>query len=317
MAAVPPAGATGVARRGRPIHGWLIIDKPGGLTSAAVIAIVRRLTGAAKAGHGGTLDPLATGVLPVALGEATKTVAYVIDGSKTYVFTVRWGEKRDTDDCDGALAAVSDVRPNALAIEAALRGFTGVIDQVPPDFSAVKVGGRRAYALARSDEIVTLQPREGFVEDIALVDQPDADHATFRVRSGKGVYMRSLARDIAAALGTLGHVSALRRLCVGPFREDQALALDHAREMDAETILAQHLLPIGTALSGVPAVSLTETEARRLQHGQAIASLPSPAARAPTASAGTRWSMQRRPGGRWRWRKSKEARSAPCGSLNV
>lgn len=261
-------------RSGHPIHGWLIIDKPSGLTSAAVIAIVRRLTGAAKAGHGGTLDPLATGVLPVALGEATKTVAYVMDGSKTYVFTVRWGEKRNTDDCEGVVTAVSAVRPNTAAIEAVLPRFTGVIEQIPPDFSAVKVGGRRAYALARSDEVVTLQSREGYIEDIALADQPDADHATFRVRSGKGVYMRSLARDIAEALGTLGHVSALRRLSVGPFAEDQALALADAREMEAEAILAQHLLPISTALAGVPAVSLTETEARRLQHGQAIASLP-------------------------------------------
>lgn len=264
-----------MARRGgRPIHGWLIIDKPAGLRSAAIIAIVRRLTGAAKAGHGGTLDPLATGVLPVALGEATKTVAYVVDGSKTYVFTVRWGEKRNTDDCEGETTGVSDVRPDAAAIAAVLPRFTGMIEQVPPDFAAVKVGGRRAYALARSDEAVALQPRQGFIEDIALVDQPDADHTTFRVRSGKGVYMRSLARDIAEALGTHGHVSALRRLRVGPFTEEQALTLEQAREMEAETILAQHLLPISAALSGVPAVSLTEMEARRLQQGQAIASLP-------------------------------------------
>jgi tRNA pseudouridine55 synthase len=263
-------------RNGRPIHGWLVIDKPGGLTSAAVIAVVRRLTGAAKAGHGGTLDPLATGVLPVALGEATKTVAYAMGGSKTYVFTIRWGEKRNTDDCDGETTAVSEVRPEAAAIADVLPRFTGVIEQVPPDFSAVKVGGRRAYALARGEQAVArqLQPREGFVEDIALLGRPDADHATFRVRSGKGVYMRSLARDIAAALGTYGHVSALRRLCVGPFAEAQALSLDRARQLDAEAILAQHLLPIGAALAGVPAVSVTEIEARRLQHGQPIASLP-------------------------------------------
>jgi tRNA pseudouridine55 synthase len=264
-----------MARRGgRPIHGWLIIDKPAGMTSAAVIAVVRRLTGAAKAGHGGTLDPLATGVLPVALGEATKTVVYAMDGAKTYVFTVRWGEKRDTDDCEGATMAVSDVRPDAAAIAAVLPQFTGTIEQVPPDFSAVKVGGRRAYALARGDEAVALQPRPGFVEEIALVNQPDTDHATFRVLSGKGVYMRSLARDIAAALGTLGHVAALRRLRVGPFVAEQALALERAGDMDAETILGEHLLPIGAALAGVPAVSVTEIEARRLQHGQAIASLP-------------------------------------------
>lgn len=261
-------------RNGRPIHGWLVIDKPSGPTSAAVIGMVRRLTGAAKAGHCGTLDPLATGVLPVAFGEATKTAGYAMDGSKVYLFTVRWGEKRNTDDCAGIVTATSDVRPDAAAIAAVLPRFTGEITQTPPEFSAIKVGGRRAYALARADEVVTLQPRPGFIEDIALVDRPDADHAIFRVRSGKGVYMRALARDIAAALGGLGHISALRRLCVGPFGEDQALPLDAARAMDPDELLEQYLLPLAAAMPEMPAVALTEIEARRLQHGQAIATLP-------------------------------------------
>lgn len=261
-------------RGGRPIHGWLVIDKPSGLTSAAVIGIVRRATGAAKAGHGGTLDPLATGILPIAFGEATKTVGYAMDGTKVYVFTVRWGESRNTDDCDGSVTATTDARPDPAAIAAVLPRFTGAIVQTPPAFSAIKVGGRRAYDLARADEPVVLAPRDGYVEAISLVECLDADHATFEVRSGKGVYMRSLARDIAAALGTLGHISALRRLRVGPFREDQALSLAAVREMDVDALLERHLLPLAAAMPDVPAIALTETEARRLQRGQAIATLP-------------------------------------------
>ena len=261
-------------RKGRPIHGWLVIDKPSGLTSAAVIRIVRRTIGAAKAGHGGTLDPLATGILPIALGEATKTVGYAMDGFKSYVFTIRWGESRNTDDRDGVVTATTDVRPDPAAIAAVLPRFTGTIVQTPPAFSAVKVDGRRAYDIARANEAVVLAPREGLVEAIALVDRPDADHAVFEVRCGKGVYMRSLARDIAAALGTLGHVSALRRLRVGPFREDQALSLAAVREMDADALLERHLLPLAAAMPDVPAIALTEIEARRLQHGQPIATLP-------------------------------------------
>lgn len=261
-------------RTGRPVHGWIIIDKPSGLTSAAVIGIIRRQTGAAKAGHAGTLDPLATGVLPVAFGEATKTVSYAVEGTKVYLFTVRWGEKRSTDDCAGTITAESDVRPEDAAIAAALPRFTGTVEQVPPDVSAVKIGGRRAYALARNHALVALPPRLGLIEEIALVDRPDVDHATFRVRSGKGVYMRALARDLATALGTYGHVCALRRLSVGPFGEERALPLAVARDMDADVILDQYLLPIETALPNVPTIALTETEARRLKQGLGIAALP-------------------------------------------
>jgi len=261
-------------RRGLPVHGWLIIDKPGGVTSAAVVGTVRRLTGAAKAGHGGTLDPMATGVLPVALGEATKTVSYVVDGMKTYRFTVRWGEQRDTDDAEGAVIGENPLRPAAADIEAVLPRFTGEIEQVPPRYSAVKVGGQRAYALARAEQTVDLAPRLARIERFSLVAQPDSDHAVFEVVSGKGVYMRALARDIALALGTVGHVAALRRLSVGPFTEAAAIALDQLETMGHSDVLQEYLLSVGAALAGIPALSLTEAEAKRLQNGRPIAALP-------------------------------------------
>jgi tRNA pseudouridine55 synthase len=264
----------GGRRDRRPVHGWLVIDKPPRLTSAAVVAILRRVTGAAKVGHGGTLDPQATGVLPLAFGEATKTVRYAMDGFKVYGFTVRWGEKRNTDDCDGTVTAVSEVRPSEEAILEILPRFTGEIMQTPPDFSAVKVGGRRAYALARAAAAPALSPRCGFIDWIRLVQRADADHASFEVRSGKGVYMRALARDLASALGTVGHVAALRRRSVGPFSEDQALPLEAAQGGDASELLRRHLLPVGAALSDIPAVSLTEAEARRIRCGGPVAALP-------------------------------------------
>ncbi len=195
----------------REVNGWLIIDKPAGLTSAGVVSRVRRATGAAKAGHGGTLDPLATGLLPLALGEATKTVSYVVDGSKTYRFTVRWGEQRDTDDAEGEVIGTSDVRPDAAAIISVLPGFCGEISQVPPIYSAIKVAGERAYALARAERPVDLPARTVHVDRFALVERPDEDHATFEVVAGKGVYMRALARMWLAPLGR----SATWSLCGG------------------------------------------------------------------------------------------------------
>ena len=264
----------GRRRHGLPVNGWLVIDKPAGVTSAAVVTAVRRATHAAKVGHGGTLDPLATGVLPLALGEATKTVSYVMDGSKTYVFTVRWGEQRNTDDAEGDVVAVCDVRPTEDAIRAVLPGFTGHIEQVPPIFSAVKVEGQRAYALARAELPVELQPRTVHVEGIDLIDMPDADHAVFEVRSGKGTYMRSLARDLAVALGTVGHVAALRRKSVGPFTEAAAIPLDIIDTLGHSDGLKERLLPVGAALDGIAALNLTEAEARRLRRGQPVAVLP-------------------------------------------
>jgi tRNA pseudouridine55 synthase len=261
-------------KKRRAVHGWLIIDKPAGLTSAAVVSRVRRATGAAKAGHGGTLDPLATGLLPLAMGEATKTVSYILDGPKTYRFTVRWGQERNTDDAEGDVISVCDARPSTAAIRDVLPRFHGEIEQVPPIFSAIKVAGERAYALARADRPVDLPARTVFVERFDLVDCPDEDHATFEVAAGKGVYMRALARDVARALGTLGHVVALRRLAVGPFGEEHAIPLDKLEAIGHSPELMTYLLPVGLALAGIPALVLTEAEARCLQHGRPVAVLP-------------------------------------------
>lgn len=261
-------------RDGVPVHGWFLVDKPLGITSAAVVAIVRRALNAMKAGHGGTLDPLATGVLPIALGEATKTVSYVMDGQKAYRFTIRWGEQRTTDDAEGEVLGSSDVRPSEDAIRAKLPEFVGAIQQVPPTFSAIKLGGERAYALARAEVPVVLPSRQVTIERFELVDCPDSDHAVFEVRSGKGAYMRSLARDLAVGLGTVGYVSALRRISVGSFTESMAIPLDNVDGLRHSGALFEHVLPVGAALADIPAVSLTEAEARRLRHGQPIAVLP-------------------------------------------
>lgn len=264
----------GRKRGGRPVHGWVVVDKPRGVTSVAVVAAVRRLTGAAKAGHAGTLDPLATGVLPVALGEATKTIPYLAEGRKAYRFTVRWGEARDTDDAEGRVIAESEARPDAATVEHCLAAFTGTIEQVPPTFSAIKVNGQRAYALARADLPVVLQARPIMIERIALVAMPDRDHAEFAVVCGKGAYMRSLARDIAEAVGTVGHVSSLRRTAVGPFCEDDAISLDKLQALGHSEATLPVVLPVAAALADIPAVTVTVVEARRLQRGQAIAVLP-------------------------------------------
>jgi tRNA pseudouridine55 synthase len=261
--------------RGRPLDGWLIIDKPPGLTSTDVVNRVRRAFDAQKAGHGGTLDPLATGVLPIAFGAATKTVPYVMDGTKLYRFTLRFGEARDTDDADGQVTETTDARPTDPQILAALPAFRGEIMQVPPAFSAVKVAGERAYDMAREGRSPVLEPRPARVDRFDLVDRPDPDHAVFEVASGKGVYMRSLARDLARACGSLGHVTALRRLRVGPVLEAQAIPLDKLLDKspgadDTAPASPDLLLPVATALADIPALALTEAEVGGLRHGQAI-----------------------------------------------
>lgn len=257
--------------RGRPLDGWLIIDKPPKLTSTDVVNRVRRIFDAQKAGHGGTLDPLATGVLPIALGSATKAVPYVMDGTKLYRFTLRFGEARDTDDADGKVIAVSEVRPGDEQICAFLPRFTGDIMQVPPSFSAVKIAGERAYDMAREGRAPVLEPRPARVDRFELVQRIDRDQAVFEVTSGRGVYMRSLARDLAAACGTLGYVAALRRLRVGPFSESRAIALDKLRGPDDTAPASPDLLlPVATALADIPALALTEAEASDLRHGRAI-----------------------------------------------
>ena len=258
-------------KRGRPLNGWLIIDKPPGLTSTDVVNKVRRGFDAQKAGHGGTLDPLATGVLPVAFGHATKTVPYVMDGTKLYRFTLRMGEARDTDDADGQVTATSPVRPTDDQLRAALPALTGDIMQVPPVYSALKVAGERAYDMARDGRAPDLPPRPARVDRFTLVERPDADTAVFEVQSGKGVYMRALARDVALACGTLGHVAALRRLRVGPFTEAQAISLDKCTAAeDTAPASPDLLLPVATALADIPALALTQAEAFGLSQGQAI-----------------------------------------------
>ncbi len=260
-------------RKGTPIHGWLAIDKPLGLSSAQVVAKVKWILQAAKVGHGGTLDPLATGVLPIALGEATKTVSYVMDGSKTYAFQIRWGQATATDDREGEVVETSDIRPDRAGIEAALGGFTGEIEQIPPAYSAIKVGGERSYDLARSGEAVELKSRQVHVESFTLDAMPDADHADFTVVCGKGTYIRSLARDLARALGTVGHVAVLRRTACGPFREQEAISLESLQELGQGPGPRAYLLPVETALDDIPALALTEAEARRLQSGGPVSLL--------------------------------------------
>ncbi|MBO1359843.1 tRNA pseudouridine(55) synthase TruB [Acetobacter sacchari] len=258
-------------RKGRPLDGWLVIDKPTDLTSTAVVAIVKRVFNAQKVGHGGTLDPLATGLLPIALGAATKTVPYIMDGTKRYHFTLRLGEARDSDDADGEVTATSDVRPTDDELREATKGLTGDIMQVPPVFSALKVAGERAYDMARDGRPPELPPRPARVDRFELIDRPDADHAIFEVESGKGVYMRSLARDVALACGTVGHIAALRRLRVGPFTEADAISLDKLVASAEEAPASPELLrPVATALADIPALALTSDEAALLLHGQAL-----------------------------------------------
>jgi tRNA pseudouridine55 synthase len=259
-------------RKGLPVNGWLIFDKPEGMTSTQAVSRVKRLYEAAKAGHAGTLDPLATGVLPIALGEATKTVPFVVEGSKQYRFTVRFGAETDTDDSDGKLVAASNKRPSSAEIDARLADFTGEIEQVPPRYSALKVDGARAYDLARDEEDFELKARRVSVESLTLVDHPDPDHCVLEAHCGKGTYVRALARDLGRALGALGHVAALRRTRVGPFGEDQAVtlaALDALAESGREALL-NALTPVETALCDIPALAVSGPDADRLRRGQPV-----------------------------------------------
>jgi len=261
-------------RKGLAIHGWINVDKPSGISSNDVVTRVRRATGAAKVGHGGTLDPLATGVLPVALGEATKTVSYAMDGTKTYRFRVRWGVATATDDAEGEVVETSDARPGAAEIEAALGAFTGEIEQVPPAYSAIKVDGRRSYELARRDEAVELAPRTVRIDALRLVAIPDADHAELEMTSGKGAYVRAIARDLARRIGTVGHVADLRRTAVAGFTEKDAISLDKLEALGHSAPASDILLPVETVLADIPALALTLQEANRLRHGQGVPVLP-------------------------------------------
>ncbi|MCH7941994.1 MAG: tRNA pseudouridine(55) synthase TruB [Proteobacteria bacterium] len=257
-------------RGGRSINGWLNLDKPAGLTSARAVARVLAATDAVKAGHGGTLDPMATGILPIALGEATKTTAYAMDGVKTYRFTVAWGEARDTDDAEGAVIGTSDHRPGEAEIRAALGDFTGDIDQTPPTYAAIKVDGQRAYKLARLGKPAVMTPRRVRIDRLDLISLVDDDHAMLEMDCGKGVYVRSLARDLAIRLGTLGHVSQLRRTAVGAFLEVDAISLDKLEDLGHSAALFEHVRPVETALDDIPALAVTDQQAARLKCGQAV-----------------------------------------------
>ena len=259
-----------VKRPKNKIDGWVVLDKPLGLGSTSAVGRVRWLFGAAKAGHGGTLDPLATGVLPIALGEATKTVPFVMDGRKEYKFTLCFGEARSTEDAEGEVTGTSDVRPTDEAIRAALPAFTGEIQQTPPAFSALKIDGQRAYDLARAGEILEMKPRTVTIERLELLGRPDADHADFVVGCGKGTYIRSLGRDLALALGTVGYLSALRRTVAGPFREEGSISLPKLEALGHIPPLLGALAPVATALDDIPALAMTEAQADLLRHGQPV-----------------------------------------------
>lgn len=257
-------------RKGRPINGWVILDKPLGMTSTQAVAAVRRLTQAAKAGHGGTLDPLASGILPIALGEATKTVPYVMGAAKIYRFIAQWGEATSTDDREGEVVARSEKRPTGEQIRALLPRFTGEIMQRPPAFSALKVDGQRAYDLARKGEVPDLAPRPIRIDRFELLEIPEPNQALFEVACGKGAYIRALARDLGEALGCFGHVVLLRRTCVGRFSLERAFSLDSLSDLCQKDAASEYLLPIETALDDIPALVVTGPQADRFKHGQSL-----------------------------------------------
>ncbi|WP_333714456.1 tRNA pseudouridine(55) synthase TruB [Yoonia sp.] len=254
-------------RKGRDISGWLVVDKPAGVTSTAVVGKVRWALDARKAGHAGTLDPEATGVLAVALGEATKTVPFITDALKAYQFTVRLGQATTTDDAEGEVIATSDLRPSDDAIKAALGQFVGDIMQVPPQFSAVKVDGERAYKRARDGEEMDLAARPLWVEALLLIDRPDPDHVVLEMTCGKGGYVRSIARDLGEALGCKAHVKSLRRIWSGPFRADDGISLDRIDALARTPDLDALVQPLETGLSDLPEVRCLAESVARLRNG--------------------------------------------------
>ena len=259
----------GRRKKGNPVHGWVILDKPLGMTSTQAVGAVRRIFDAQKAGHAGTLDPLATGILAIALGEATKTVPYAMDANKTYRFTAIWGEARDTDDSEGRVTGTSPVRPTRDQIEAQLPRFTGTLNQTPPAYSAIKVAGMRAYDLAREGEEVVLEPRDVEVFEARLLDA-QTDSAEFEIRCGKGTYVRSWVRDMALALGTLGYVSTLRRTRSGGWDEKDAVGLDTLTPFMHSPAAFGYLRPLSTALDGIPALAVSGPDTVRIRSGNPI-----------------------------------------------
>ena len=261
-------------KRGDPVHGWVNLDKPVELGSTEAVSRIRRLFNAQKAGHAGTLDPRASGVLPIARGEATKTVPFLMDAQKVYRFTVRWGISTASVDREGEVTARSDVRPSVEAVRAALPAFSGEIQQVPPIFSAIRVDGQRAYDLAREGVEVELKARPVTIHEIAVSNAPDADHVEITARTGKGVYVRSLARDLAVMLGAEGHVSALRRERVGPFAAENAVTLEMLEDLAYRGAALEGLLPVATALDDIPDLAVTGSDAFSLRQGRPIVLLP-------------------------------------------
>ena len=268
-------------KKGRPVSGWLVLDKPAGMGSTEAVSKVKWLFKADKAGHAGTLDPLASGMLPIALGEATKTVPYVMDGAKIYRFTVAWGEERTTDDLEGDVGATSDERPQEADIRAVLPDYTGLIMQTPPQFSAIKIGGERAYDLAREGERVDIPAREVEIGRLDIVDCGDRDRTIFEIECGKGTYVRSLARDMGRDLGCYGHIAELRRIEVFPFTADDLVSLEElqkaaspaATDGDAVpdfTNLDALLIDTGAALDGLPQVPLGDDAAARVRSGNPV-----------------------------------------------
>jgi len=264
----------GRRKKGEDVSGWVILDKPEDMTSTHAVSAVRRVFNAQKAGHSGTLDPLASGILPIALGEATKTVPWLMEAQKTYLFTIKWGASTETQDREGKVTAASDVRPGEAAIGGARKGFIGEIQQVPPQYSAVKVEGERAYDLARAGEEVELAPRQVMVYEADLVGTEGEDLAHFRIRSGKGFYIRALVRDLAAKLGAEGHVWRLRRTAVGPFAEENSVTLDALEDLRHKGAASERLNPVETALADIPALAINGEDAFKLKQGRPIVLLP-------------------------------------------
>ena len=254
-------------KKGRDISGWLVVDKPAGITSNAVVNKVKWAVDAKKAGHAGTLDPAATGVLAVALGEATKTVPYITDALKAYDFTVRLGQATNTDDAEGEVTQTSDLRPDDAAIKAALGQFVGEIMQIPPQFSAVKIDGQRAYKLARDGEEFEIAARPLWVEELLMTGRPDADHVTLEMTCGKGGYVRAIARDLGAVLGCYGHVLTLRRVWSGPFNAVDGISLDTIDRLAKSPDLDQFLRPLEDGLADQPHVTCPADSVAKLRHG--------------------------------------------------
>jgi tRNA pseudouridine55 synthase len=274
------------------INGWIILDKPVGLGSTTAVSAVKRILRQAgepktKVGHGGTLDPMASGVLPIALGEATKVTGRMLDASKAYDFTIRFGEETDTLDAEGEVVATSEVRPTREQVETTLRGFTGEIEQVPPAYSALKIEGKAAYARARAGEELKMRARVVTIHSLSMCSAQIPSEITLSATVSKGTYIRSLARDIAHALGTVGHVSYLRRTRAGPFAIQEAISLDFLEEAAKARALTRTVLPLETALDDIPALPVTPDQARLLRHGQMLFGFPAQSGLQLATSEGT------------------------------